>query len=323
MLFNILKKSLRGTRAETGGSAARHYAFGQAEFDDGSIESALAAFGQAIALDPGNADIHYAIAKCQHALGNQRAMHASFQAALAANINHLPTHQLLSQIACPGPPYRERIADIHAYLRPKTYLEIGVHRGKTIALAGPETLAIGVDPEPRIEVPLGPNVHIHAERSDAFFARGDLAAIFGHRALDLAFIDGMHNFEFALRDFIGVERLAAQTSTVLVHDTFPLNRATAERDRITTFWSGDIWRMVLALKKYRPDLRIHTIATAPTGLTMIRGLDPESRVLGEQLDAIVAEFLALDYGAIERVKAAAVNLMPNDWALISAALDRI
>ena len=38
--------------------------------------------------------------------------------------------------------------------------------------------------------------------------------------------------------------------------------------------------------------------------------------------AIVAEFLALDFGAIEQDKAAAVNLMPNDWALISAALDQ-
>jgi hypothetical protein len=138
----------------------------------------------------------------------------------------------------------------------------------------------------------------------------------------MCFIDGMHNFEFALRDFSGAERLATASSTILVHDTFPLNRVTADRDRTTTFWSGDIWRMVLALKKYRPDLRVHTIATAPTGLTVIRGLDPKSRVLGEQLETIVAEFLALDYSAIEGNKAAAVNLMPNDWALISAALDQ-
>jgi hypothetical protein len=322
MLFDILKKSLRAARPETGDSAAKHYSLGQAEFDDGSIESALAAFGHASLLDPGNADIHYAIAKCHRALGNQPEMNAAFQVALAANSDHLPTHQMLSQIACPGPAYRERIAEIHAHLGPKTYLEIGVHRGKTIALAGPETLTIGVDPEPRIELPLGPNVRIYAERSDTFFGRGDLAAIFGNQPLDMCFIDGMHNFEFALRDFSGAERLATASSTILVHDTFPLNRVTADRDRTTTFWSGDIWRMVLALKKYRPDLRVHTIATAPTGLTVIRGLDPKSRVLGEQLETIVAEFLALDYSAIEGNKAAAVNLMPNDWALISAALDQ-
>jgi hypothetical protein len=322
MLFNILKKSLRGTSADASDSAARHYAYGLAEFDDGAIESALASFRQATVLDPGNADTHYAVAKCYRALGNRQAAEAAFQAALAANTNHLPTHQMQSQMACPGPPYRERIAEIHAHLKPKTYLEIGVHRGKTIALAGADTLTIGVDPEPRIEVPLGPNVRIFTERSDTFFARSDLAEIFGHRPLDLAFIDGMHNFEFALRDFIGAERLAARRSTILVHDTFPLNRVTADRERATTFWSGDIWRMVLALKKYRPDLAIHTIATAPTGLTMIRGLDPGSRVLGEQLEAIIAEFIALDYSAIESDKAAAVNLMPNDWALISAALDQ-
>jgi hypothetical protein len=322
MLFNIFKNLSRGTRAGTDDSAAAYYARGLTEYEGGSVDTALAALRQATMLDPGNADIHYAIAKCYRALGKQRETDAAFQAALAANGNHLPTHQMLSQIACPGPSYRERIAAIHAHLRPKTYLEIGVDQGKTIALAAPETQTIGVDPEPKIKQPLGPNVRIYPEPSDTFFARADLAEIFNNRSLDLAFIDGMHNFEFALRDFIGAERLAAATSTVLIHDTFPLNRVTADRNRSTTFWSGDIWRMVLALKKYRPDLAIHTIATAPTGLTMIRGLDPASRVLSEQLDAIIAEFLAVDYSAVERDKAAAVNLMPNDWALISAALDR-
>src|SRR5258706_5348979 len=52
---------------------------------------------------------------------------------------------------------------------------------------------------------------------------------------------------------------------------------TAARERVDAFWSGDVWKLVPCLKKYRPDLSIHTIASAPTGLPVIRNLDPASR----------------------------------------------
>lgn len=322
MLLDFFTKTLLGRAARKQRAAAARHAAGRAKFENGSFAAALAELLEASTLDPGNADIHYAIAKCHRALGNQAAMHTAFRAALAANGDHLPTHIALSGIACPGPDYRERIAAIHELLRPKRYLEIGVAHGRTIVLARPDTVAVGVDPEPKIEQELGPNVRIVPLPSDEFFARIDLATIFDNGPLDLAFIDGMHNFDFALRDFIGVERLSTPGSTILIHDTYPLDGITADRDRTTVFWSGDTWRLVLALKKYRPDLSIHTIAAGPTGLTMVRNLDPGSPVLAGRLDAIVAEYLALDYSALERDKAAALNLIPNDWAQIRALLDR-
>jgi len=73
---------------------------------------------------------------------------------------------------------------------------------------------------------------------------------------------------------------------------------------------------VVLLRKYRPDLAIHTIATPPTGLCMVRGLDPASRFLQENLERICAEFLALDYGFLEKDRAAELNLFPNDWEKI-------
>jgi len=130
----------------------------------------------------------------------------------------------------------------------------------------------------------------------------------------------MHHFEFALRDFIRMEKLCTPQSTILIHDCYPLDRRTAERERQTGFWSGDIWRLVLLLKKYRPELRVHTIATAPTGLGVVRGLDPSSRVLEQNLEAIVAEFMALDYAVLDGDKAGMLNLYPNDWQKIVALL---
>ena len=81
-----------------------------------------------------------------------------------------------------------------------------------------------------------------------------------------------------------------------------------------------MWRVIPALKKYRPDLRIHTIAAFPTGLCVVRGLDPASRVIAENYDAIAKEFLALDYSALEPDKAKFLNVFPNDWERIKEIL---
>ena len=149
--------------------------------------------------------------------------------------------------------------------------------------------------------------------SDLFFARRNIVQEFGGRPIDLAFIDGSHLFEFVLRDFINVERNAAPTSTILMHDCYPLDEATAQRERTTAFSTGDAWKVVVCLKKYRPDLKIRTLACPPSGITVVRGLDPASRMLESRLDALYKEFIELPYSALGGDKPAALNLVRGDW----------
>ncbi len=266
-----------------------------------------------------NADQFMRAAAQRLALGDSAGAWRECEAALLADPDCWPAHQMMASMALPGPYYMQVLAAVHARLKPRTYLEIGVASGKTIALAGSQTRAVGVDPEPKIRLPLGSNVQIIKATSDEFFAH-DVAALFGQSRIELAFIDGMHHVEVALRDFAAVEHLADPRATILLHDCYPLDRRTAERVRSTVFWSGDCWRLILALKKYRPDLAINTIATAPTGLAVVRNLDPRSRVLSERLDEIVAEFLALDYAVLGYDKPGMLNLFPNDAAQINALL---
>lgn len=265
-------------------------------------------------------DRHLRMAEDSLVRGDPEAAWRACEAALLLQPDCLPAHQTMARIALPGPYYTEVLAAVHAHLKPRTYLEIGVASGKTIALAAPETRAVGVDPEPKIRQALGGNVRIVQATSDGFFEHHDVAAMFGGLPVELAFIDGMHHFEFALRDFAAVERLARPGATVLLHDCYPLDERTAERTRSTVFWSGDCWRLVLALKKHRPDLTIHTIATAPTGLAVVRNLDPGSRVLAGRMPEVVAEFLAVGYDALEPDKAGMLNLVPNDAARLAALL---
>ena len=221
-----------------------------------------------------------------------------------------------------GEHYHAVMARIFEQLRPRTYVEIGIFTGRSLQLAKPPTLAVGIDPDPRLPVPPASNHRIFAETSDDFFAHRDLRAEFGGLPVDLAFIDGMHHFECALRDFANLERACTRDSTILIHDCYPRDRETAERTAHRTFWSGDIWRLVVLLKKYRPDLMIDVIGAPPTGLGVVRNLDPGSRYLIDHHDRLCEEFLAVDYAYLDRDKVQKLNLIPNAPEKIRALLGR-
>jgi predicted O-methyltransferase YrrM len=202
----------------------------------------------------------------------------------------------LAALLMPGPHYREVLRAVHRLLAPETYLEIGVETGATLAMAESARVAIGVDPADfPLEHPLPAGARVVRKESDRFFAETSREACFGARGVDLAFIDGMHLFEYALRDFVNVERFCHAGSTVILHDCLPIAKVAAERERRTRFWVGDTWKAAVAIARTRPDLRIRTILAPPSGLVVIRCLSPDSTLLSERLDALISEFRDQSY----------------------------
>ncbi len=189
--------------------------------------------------------------------------------------------------------YRRRLRELHRLLRPRTYLEIGVDEGRGLALALPQTLVIGVDPSPCLEVELPANARVFSECSDSFFANHDVAGLFDALGIDLAFIDGLHLFEQALRDLANVERHLALGGCVVLHDTLPYSRVMAQRERTTQKWTGDVWKVVECLRRERPDVSLVTLDVPPTGLTVVRGLDPANSTLLDDYDQLVARHAQL------------------------------
>ena len=140
------------------------------------------------------------------------------------------------------------------------------------------------------------------------------------RPIDLAFIDGLHLFECALSDFIAIERRGSPSSTILVHDCYPRDEMTSARDRTTVFWSGDVWKLVLCLTEVRPELEVAVVDVAPTGLAIVRGLDPASEVLSRHYDELCARFVDLGYDAVAEDKPRRLRLVPGDWPTVRALL---
>lgn len=266
----------------------------------------------------------YRRARIQRLLGRPQRAAELFRAALQAedySVAHLKAHLMLAELEFSGEDYFQVLARIHEHLKPATYLEIGIDQGQSFEIVRPETLALGVDPNPRLRKPLGPRQRVFAQTSDDFFAQHDVSSELGGKTLDLAFIDGMHHMEFALRDFINVEKYCSPDSVILIHDVYPIDAMSAARERASWFWSGDIWRLILILKKYRADLSVNVIAAQPTGLAIVQNLDPHSGVLAERQHEIIDEFLALHISALDGRKDEMLNRFPNDWASIARLID--
>ncbi|MGX7707644.1 class I SAM-dependent methyltransferase [Methylobacterium sp. Gmos1] len=197
----------------------------------------------------------------------------------------------------------------------KRYLEIGVNKGNLLSNIH-AVRAVGVDPNFIIQS----NVSNHKSictlfqvGSDEFFSEHDCVGAIGGKP-DLAFLDGMHTFEFLLRDFYNTEKLSADTTLIGMHDCLPLNAEmtlrneqsaySAGRDgRFPGWWTGDVWKIIPILRQYRPDLRIVCVDCPPTGIVFVTNLDPTSTVLKDNYHAIVKEYFAVpnDMAALEKL----------------------
>lgn len=212
-------------------------------------------------------------------------------------------------------PYLDVLQRLHRELQPGGYFEIGVRHGRSLALAS--CPAVGVDPDPDIQVALPDSVRVEKIASDDFFAQGTDPVLTSQP--DLVFIDGMHLFEFALRDFMNVERMSGPGTVVVIDDVCPNLAQQATRDRETRVWTGDVWKLYDCLKRYRPDLQLTLLDTAPSGLLMVAGLDPNSRVLWDRYNPIVREYVMQPVEVTEHILSRADAISPQG-ALFTAIL---
>jgi hypothetical protein len=171
----------------------------------------------------------------------------------------------------------ELLRGLHERTWPRTYLEIGIRTGRSMVLS--RCRSIGVDPAFKIDNPIHCDVQLIKATSDDFFAGEEPLAHFDGMPVDLAFIDGMHLSDFALRDFINIEPFMADTGVIVLDDVLPRNGLEAARDRKTEPWTGDVYKVVEILHRRRPDLVVLLVNTAPTGTAVIVGVDQGSTVL--------------------------------------------
>jgi predicted O-methyltransferase YrrM len=151
----------------------------------------------------------------------------------------------------------------------RRYLEIGVQHGFTLDAVAAETV-VGVDPAHRVNIARMPaHNELVTAPADEFFAG---LALSGSRArYDLVFVDGLHHFLQAYRDVLNSVRILDRQGLVVVDDTVPSTEFAAIPDRseakrlhqergiVPWEWMGDVYKAVVAVTRFHPELRVATI----------------------------------------------------------------
>jgi hypothetical protein len=185
---------------------------------------------------------------------------------------------------------------LHEVLRPRTYFEIGVSKGHSLGLS--RVPSVAVDPFFALTSEIHCDVHLVRASSDEFFAREHPFAHFDEPVIDLAFIDGMHLAEYALRDFINTEKFCHPGSVIVLDDMLPRSDVEAARERSLAAgrgaWAGDVYKVIETLRRVRPDLVVLEMDTAPTGTLVVLLPDPDNRDLVDVYDQAVREYVVPD-----------------------------
>lgn len=201
-----------------------------------------------------------------------------------------------------GLHYLEVLARLFGSRRPDWYLEIGSRDGKSLSYCPCNYIAIDVEFAVRYDIfNAARQMFLFQQSSDDFFDAGFLTR--NGIVPDMAFVDGMHHFEFALRDMINCERNMKADGLICLHDVSPYNAAMTTRDSdhstvLKRAWTGDVWKVVAALLDHRPDLEIDVLNARSTGLACITNLDPKNSVLVDNYDRIVEKYKDLELSQV-------------------------
>lgn len=221
-----------------------------------------------------------------------------------------------------GLTYEDVLAELSLKREVSRYLEIGVNSGNVFRRITAD-YAVGVDPSFCLTYDVTENkksISLQRCTSDRYFKTTF------DKEFDMIFVDGMHTFEYTLRDFYNAERICHDNSLIILHDCLPLNEEMVDRVMLRSYergrgtpyqgmWTGDVWKLIPILQEYRPDLRLVCLDCPPTGLVCVTRLDPSSTTLSKNYTEIVDKYklvpntiesLEKMYSGIEIVSSAAV-----------------
>lgn len=145
------------------------------------------------------------------------------------------------------------------------YLEVGIKKGATLNAVDAATI-VGVDPHHWIDVSTcRTGMTIVPLPSDAYFEN-----VRGDERFDVVFVDGLHVFRQAYRDVLNAAAVLERGGAILIDDVVPTSAAAAHPskaisralDPSSQAWMGDVYKVVIALDRFHPEIETRIIADA-------------------------------------------------------------
>ncbi|MDB5231171.1 MAG: hypothetical protein JWN76_1976 [Chitinophagaceae bacterium] len=166
------------------------------------------------------------------------------------------------------------------------YLEIGIFFGRVFFHVNARN-KIAVDPhfkfsrarlfKRRLKSLSNMRAKLFEETSDVFFEKHAASVL--KKPLHVCLVDGMHEFEFALRDVLNCLEYLDKDGVIIMHDCNPptaeheISFKEWEADRFKNEWNGDVWKTIVYLRSVRRDLNIF-VADCDHGLGIITKRKP-------------------------------------------------
>jgi len=200
------------------------------------------------------------------------------------------------------------------------YLEIGVNNGHVFFRVN-STFKLAVDPEFTFDTArkIGKTIvnpynifnRYYSKTSDAFFEE-DAPEVLSQKKVQLALVDGLHEYAFALRDVENTLQYLANDGVIIMHDCNPQTKEEAGtfeewRVRGKGQWNGDVWKAVLHLRSTRNDINVFVL-DCDQGLGIITKGKPENMLKFSQ-----PEIRALSYEQLNDNRKTWLNLKPADY----------
>jgi hypothetical protein len=133
------------------------------------------------------------------------------------------------------------------------YLEVGVRKGETIAGVFCQRRH-GVDPVLQLDkispASLAPRLEdatFFEITSDEFFSVNSLK-------FDVVLVDGLHQYEQAIKDILNALNCLKGNGYIVVHDCSPPTEAAAAREQGSGAWCGDTWKTMYDLHANYPTI---------------------------------------------------------------------
>ncbi len=218
----------------------------------------------------------------------------------------------------------DRITIIQELMKKKrlnNYLEIGVFNGR-VFFRIKSTFKIAVDPAFAFDAfrKIGKTVvnpynvfnRFIEKKGDDFFDQ-DAPQLFAKKSCEMALIDGMHEYDFALRDVENTLKYLSNDGVIVMHDCNPVTKeeaCTFQEWKAKDFkgqWNGDVWKTIMHLRTFRDDINVFVL-DCDQGLGIITKGKPESQLTFSQDD--INRFTYEDF---ERNRSSWINIKPASY----------
>lgn len=222
--------------------------------------------------------------------------------------------QKLSNVTSMLFPSRSKIYYINSAIRQMhgtTYVEIGVRDGNCFNEIHCKR-KIAIDPiKNRNFVNLQDGEQFYEMKSDLFFSNY-AEKTFNGNTIDVALVDGWHEFCQSLRDVLNLANYMSPNGIILIHDCNPTSAKKTEIGREGKPWNGDVWKTAFYLNCFQKDLKFFT-AKCDQGLGFLFGFERNNNYAPNKEKT--QNIKELDYEFLKQNRKKLINLKSKRYAV--------